>query len=96
MRESNLERLESPLNSVGHVVDECPICNRIGSSKSRPCSLHQEAMRNLDSQYEAWRSAMGGDLSRNEYYKCLLALGETGTAVKQAIEYLRGTEPESV
>jgi hypothetical protein len=53
------------------------------------CSLHLAAIRNLEERYEGWRLALGGDLSRNEYFEHLRNSAETGDAVKRVIDHLR-------
>jgi hypothetical protein len=71
------------------MVDECPICQRPKDQDSQFCSLHSEASKNLERQYEKWRMAFGEEIGRNEYFRQLLPLEETGQGVRRVIEYLQ-------
>jgi hypothetical protein len=52
------------------------------------CSLHNNALNNLEEAYSHWNKAFDG-LSKDEYYSRVEHLPETGEAVKQVIRYLR-------
>jgi len=71
------------------MVDECPICQRLNGKDSQFCSLHSQASKNLEGQYERWRAALGEEIDQSEYFQQLLRLEETGQAVRDVIEYLQ-------
>ena len=77
--------------TASQLVDECPICHRPIVPQSEFCSLHLQAIKHLEEQYERWQAAYDGNLDRREYFERLLHLGETGTAVIDVIEYLGRT-----
>jgi hypothetical protein len=52
-------------------------------------------MRNLEAEYERWRTAFGGDMGRREYFERLLPLDETGAAVKKVIAYMQRKQFEA-
>jgi len=82
--------------TVSQLVDECHICRRAAVSKSELCTLHLQAMKNIEDQYQRWRTAFGEEMGRLEYFDQLLCLEETGVAVKKVIEYLRRKQPEAI
>jgi hypothetical protein len=53
-------------------------------------------MKNIEDQYQRWRTAFGEEMGRLEYFDQLLCLEETGVAVKKVIEYLRRKQPEAI
>jgi hypothetical protein len=71
------------------MVDQCPICRRPNGQDSQFCSLHSQASKNLEMQYERWRKAFGEEMDRTEYFRELLRLEETGRAVMEVIGYLQ-------
>ena len=75
--------------TVSQLVDECHICRRPRVSVSEFCSLHAEAMKNLEDGYEKWRTAFGQEIAREDYFGYLLRLQETGAAVKEVIGYIQ-------
>jgi hypothetical protein len=52
-------------------------------------------MKNLEKEYERWRTAFGADMGRREYFGHLLALEETGAAVKKVIAYMQRKQSEA-
>jgi hypothetical protein len=71
------------------MIEECPICGTPRKAESEFCSLHSDAMKNLEQQYEVWQVAFGETMSRDEYYDRLRNLAETGNAVKRLVEYIQ-------
>lgn len=52
-------------------------------------------MKNLENAYANWNNAYGEGFSKDIYFAKLEALGETGQAVKDVIQYVRkkGVQP---
>jgi hypothetical protein len=67
------------------MVDQCFVCEKPRELHSEYCSLHEAALKNLEAQYANWLRALGGVLSKDEYFSKLLSLGETGDSVKRLI-----------
>jgi len=82
---------ENPSSTRNLMDDQCPLCERRKEPGSEFCSVHRAASANIESAYSTWSEAYGGHLSKDEYYKKLVALGETGDAVKEVIQHLRNT-----
>ena len=74
--------------------DQCPLCERRKEKLSDFCGLHRQAMENLETAYSTWNKAYGS-LTREEYYVKLESLSETGGAVKEIIQHLRGKGAET-
>lgn len=72
------------------MADPCPLCERPKEPASEFCTLHSIALRNLQGAYSSWNKAYDGKLTLEQYYTKVSALPETGGAVREAIEYLRG------
>jgi len=71
------------------MVDQCPLCERPKEPPLEFCNLHNIALRNLESAYPSWNKAYDGKLAKDEYFAKVTALSETGTLVKQVVQYLR-------
>ena len=67
------------------MVDQCSLCEKPREPHSEYCSLHEDALTNLEAQYANWLVAFGGSLSKDDYFSKLLSLNETGDAVKRLI-----------
>ncbi len=72
------------------MADQCPLCERRKEPNSEFCDIHTPALTNLENAYSAWNKAYAGNLTRKEYYVKLESLTETGRAVKDVIQHLRG------
>jgi hypothetical protein len=77
------------------MADHCSLCERTKEPSSEFCSFHNLARNNLEDAYSRWNEAYNGKLTKYEYYARLMALEETGQAVRRLIEYLRGKEAEN-
>ena len=82
-----LQSKDLPL--VGNMADQCPLCERPRDSPSEFCSLHDAALRNLESAYPAWNKGYDGKLSREEYFAKVATLPETGRSVKEVIRHIQ-------
>jgi hypothetical protein len=47
-------------------------------------------LKNLQDAYSSWKKAYDGKLTLEQYYTRVSALPETGRAVREAFQYLRG------
>jgi hypothetical protein len=72
------------------MADKCLLCEIPREPDSEFCTLHSMALRNLQGAYSSWNKACDGKLSLEQYYIEVSALPETGRAVREAIQYLRG------
>lgn len=71
------------------MVGRCSICQRTSEATGEFCTLHNTALRNLESQYLQWNEAFGGNLTKADYYTRVLIRNETGSAAKKLIEHLQ-------
>jgi len=71
------------------MIAECPVCRRPRVTESELCSLHWEAMKNIEKGYEVWQRAFGRHVTRHDYFDHLVRLEETGIAVKSVIAYMQ-------
>jgi len=69
--------------------DRCSICERPRDRSSEFCSVHDAALRNLESAYLAWSKGYDGKLSKDEYFAKVATLPETGRSVKDLIRHTR-------
>ncbi len=69
------------------MTERCSLCER-RIEKEQFCSLHNNALRNLQQGYKVWNEAIG-DMTKETYYSELEKHAETGHAVKEVINYLR-------
>jgi len=74
------------------MVNQCPICKQSLDVKGEFCILHNDALQNLERQYSQWVKSYRGELGKEEYYRKLLSLNETGPAVKAVIRYVQEKE----
>lgn len=81
-----LQSKDLPL--VDDMADRCSLCERPRDSPSEFCSLHDAALRNLESGYPAWNKGYDGKLSREEYFAKVATLPETGRSVKEVIQHI--------
>ncbi len=72
------------------MADRCLLCERLREPESELCGLHNAALHNLENTYSSWNKAFGGSLTKEDYYTKLEELSETGRAVKDLIQHLRG------
>ncbi len=75
---------------VDGMADQCPLCERPRESPSEFCSLHNAAMRNLESAFSSWNKAYEGRISKEECFDKIKVLPETGQSVKDVIYCIRG------
>jgi hypothetical protein len=70
------------------MLQKCPLCERHKEDGERFCNFHNTALANLEEGFAVWKRAFS-DLSRSEYYARLEELENTGTRVRELIQYLR-------
>lgn len=75
--------------------EQCPLCEKRKAESWELCDFHGAALKNLENAYANWNNAYGEGFSKDIYFAKLEALGETGQAVKDVIQYVRkkGVQP---
>jgi len=71
------------------MANKCPVCNKTRDDEEEFCTLHNDALRNVERQYPEWVKSFGGNLAKEEYYRELLSLHETGSAAKAVLRYVQ-------
>lgn len=66
----------------------CPICNIPAVGDSRFCKRHHQAHDQLESAFEKWKSAYGGQLGKKTFLERVLQMPDTGQKVQEVIHFL--------